>query len=300
MPYRRGRRRRSRGGITRTSRAIATYGKNFGTLPRYWPPSEAVAHYEADYQLRMDTKATAFPNTLTKFQAFSFGGSLDGTDIRHFVTGSTTAGTATNPAAQVLRNWVKQSADYERMAVISSTYKVSWSTLAPLAHGFKAYIWISDDDWKDKPIPALEDLAPVTTNAGWGLDHTAMLNALRTGARSMYRIIPSRLTGDGSRETLTMNITVDHAKNRTGLYGGVLKADTVTNHQSGVPARRNSTVAAGLTFDPGWKQRINVIIAPDNPGTTTSLQIAFFTEMHVQLHYKVLLYDRIDDKPLAP
>ncbi len=301
MPRRRaGRRRRAK-----RSKKIMDVYKNFvsARVPRWWPPSEMYATLDGHLEWNMNTQETAYPNNLTAFQAFGIGGQLDMTDIALFVDGDGTTGNPTPYPAQVMRPHDTLKGDYSRMAIVSSTYKISFSSDHATPNGFILDAWLTDhrDTGPGWTCNELRTDGDGNTTA-LPVSPIPMYNALSIGHRRKYLTKRSFLGVDSSTNFINLTWHPDYVNTRIekgNLGGNRLKPKTTTigSVDGGPSALMNAAVASALTTDFGMRPWLNILIRPSNitHPTSAAARVNFITKMKVHATHKVLYYQRIEE-----
>lgn len=268
------------------------------TIPRYWPPNELNATLEGSYKFRMDTAITAHANSLTAFQCFGFGGTLDCSLNSMYVTNST-AGTRTSPATLAFPVHTTLSPEYTRMAILSTKYRITFSSNQEVPNGFKIYTWQSDTRFPG--IPNLTDTGqlrvtgdPDTT--AFPADPAVQLAILDRHPRLLRPMVYTNLSVDSSTNRATVTWSPDYRMSRgdtAGIRGPLLHASTSANHPSG-HALCNATIANSLITNFGTVPWLSVMICRRNlGGDATPDRTMFITHLEVHVTHRVQYYQRI-------
>ncbi len=268
------------------------------SVPRAWPPNELTATLEGSYKFRMDTAATAFPNTGSAFQCFGFGGDLDTTSDVRFVTGGDDLGTGTNATAIAFPVHTQMSPLYTRMAVLATSYKITFSSTHEVPNGFKIYSWVSD--YRFVGVPNLTDTGELRVTgdpdiAGMPADPTAQLSILDRNPRILRPMVYTNLSVDSSTNRATIYWKPNWSTSRSGTgKGPAPKAINSANHPSGIAGLQNAAIASALSTNFGMRPHLNVMICRRNlGGDATPDRTTFITHCEVHVRHKVCYFERI-------
>ncbi len=283
-----------------------SYGYNVGYVDRYWPPNEMVVELQGSFaQDPITSVATAYCNDVSAFQAWGFGGNLDGGDCASFVTANT-SGTATKQSpAMVFSNWDALKGEYNRAAIISTEYSITFMSPQEVPQGFSFMSWTSDHDYTGPGAYPGETYGITTTGqlqnsgdtatVGMPADPVRTLAYARDGVRHMRPIVRTSITGDNTQNRATLHWKPDYRMQRdVRIKGPPIKTASITGHPSGQPAVTSAAVASFLTTDYGMYPRLNVLgYRTSMGGDTTPDRSLYIDQCIVRVKHKILLYNRV-------